>query len=134
MYSIFNARTLYEFGGFPEGSPLNFVHPYKVKGLEKILKIVPDNVEMIIVFGSSARGYQRYESDLDLAVITVDNSYVLDRKIKELGLEFKTDIHYFNSIEDLVKQAEGYSSTSKDILNDGILVYHTRKKVKFCRT
>jgi predicted nucleotidyltransferase len=129
VMEAFKRKHFFNFGGYEEGCPLNYIHPFKVKGLEKILLNLPDFVEMLIVFGSSVRDYQREDSDLDLAVIPCDNEFSIKRIIKEMVLDFKVDIFDFESLDDLVEQADGYFPTPRDILEEGVLVYYKGGRV-----
>jgi predicted nucleotidyltransferase len=127
---LFKRTKFYNFGFFPQSNPLNYIHPYKSRMLEKLLTQVPETVEMIIVYGSSVQDYQREDSDLDLAVIPYDPDYKLSKSVKELAFPFEVDIKMFRSLDDLAEQARDLFPTAVDILNEGVLVYCSGRKVE----
>ena len=124
MVEHFTRTKMYDFGRYEPNNPLNYVHPYKSEILEKILRHLPENIEWVVVFGSSVQDYQREDSDLDLAIIPYDSDYSLHKIVKDMNLPTKVDIQMFKSLEDLVEQAKGYFPTAVDILSEGIPVYY----------
>ena len=121
--NIFKRTEMYDFSQYEPSSPLNYIHPYKSSSLEKILQRLPADVEMVIVYGSSAQDFQREDSDLDLAVVPYDKDYKLHKVVHDMKLPFEVDIRMFRSLDDLVEQAGEYFPTAVDIINEGILVY-----------
>lgn len=123
-------RLLIAFNGADSVEPLDYVHPYARKDIEKILERLPEHVEMIIVYGSSLRDFMRDDSDIDLATISPHQYWYLP---KNLGYKWETerelDIKNFSSYDDLISQAEGGFPTPKAILEEGLLVFKKNRRV-----
>jgi predicted nucleotidyltransferase len=126
---LLSKRRLFAFGGADSTSPLDYVHPYRKGDLRKILDNVPDAVETIIVYGSSLGDFLRDDSDLDIAVVSADQRCYNHEFVAGLGLEAVLDAHVFDSMEDLVRQADGYFPTPRDIVYEGLLIYYKGKEV-----
>jgi predicted nucleotidyltransferase len=119
----FKRSEFIDFGTYEQTNPLNYIHPYKSPSLEKILRQLPENVELMVVYGSSAQDYQREDSDLDLAVIPYDEDFRVHKMVRSMGLPIRVDIQMFRSFEDLVEQANDCFPTAAQIIDEGILVY-----------
>ena len=125
---LFSDRNLIAWGGAESRMPLDYVHPLMRSDLEKIIKNVPDTVEMIIVYGSSLGDYLRNDSDLDLAVISKDKT--VRSAFAKLDLEMEADIQVFPSTEELLSQAEGFFPTPRAIVTEGLPVYIKNTEVE----
>ena len=123
MNKIFISRELHNFGRYSPNDPLRYIHPYKTDALKKILENIPDWVEFIVIYGSSVSDYQTEESDLDLAVIPRDESFAFQKIIRGLKLPVKVDMQSFESLDDLLSQAEELFATPRDIVRAGVPVY-----------
>lgn len=85
-----------------------------------ILKIFSEmNVRKVYLFGSRARKEEKFNSDIDLAVIFNDNDkdnfIKLYTKLEELVTLYKFDVIDFNEVKDI--------KFKNEILNDGIIIY-----------
>ncbi|MBV1820688.1 nucleotidyltransferase family protein [Clostridium cochlearium] len=90
--------------------------------LEIIFSKYPQ-VEKVLLFGSRARGDNKYNSDIDLCIFGEELSHLTLAKItfdiEDLDTCLMFDILAFNELnkEDLIK----------NILNEGVVIYHAKK-------
>ena len=90
------------------------------KYIEKISKYY--QIEAIILFGSYAKGTEKEDSDIDIAIISSDFSDIIEDGAKLIGLTWKIDTR----IEPHPISTEDYQKISnpfiREIVNTGIKV------------
>lgn len=90
------------------------------KYIEKVSKYY--DIEAIILFGSYAKGTQREDSDIDIAIISSDFNDIIEDGAKLIGLTWKIDTriepHPINT-EDFEKVSTPFV---EEIMNTGIKV------------
>ena len=123
LNNLFKNRMLYNRCDSPSLNPLDYVHPWVKPNLEKILIAVPESVEMILVYGSSLGDFMRFDSDLDLAVISNDPAVFNKHFVGSLNLDMDLDVKVFPSLKDLKEQADGFFPTPKAIMDEGLPIY-----------
>ena len=127
---LFSDRDLIAFNGVESRLPLDYVHPWRRRDLEKIIKNVPDTVDMIIVYGSSLGDYLRDDSDLDIAVISKDRTCYNRSLLAKMELDTEVDVQIFPSFNELLEQAEGFFPTPRAIVTEGLPVYVKNTEVE----
>ncbi len=78
------------------------------------------NVEKVILFGSRARGDNKYNSDIDIALIGENIRPGLNTRIREAAGLYSVDIVNFDSVDN--------PDLTEEILKDGIVIYENLKK------
>ena len=91
------------------------------KYVDKILENY--NVEAIILFGSYAKGTEREDSDIDIAVVTDDiKTDVFDEEVKLMvlrrGIDYRIEPHIIR-IQDYKEKNDPFI---KEVINTGIKV------------
>jgi len=125
----FANRHLFAFNGVDSRTPLDYVHPYHRADLQKIIDSAPPSIDMIIVYGSSIGDYLHDDSDLDLAIISKDRQCLSRDFLYGLGLSTTVDAHIFDSLQELIDQAQGLFPTPRAIIDQGLPVYVKQKEV-----
>ena len=115
-----------------------------------IRELVGDDLAMVILFGSFARGdwvhdryvenevIYEYKSDFDLLVVTEDRAHAtvdgefrlceaIDRRLRNLGLDRPSSSVIVEDIEHLNKDLRRGSYFFVDIKNEGVLLYDNGK-------
>jgi len=91
----------------------------------KIQTQFPGNINQIILFGSYARGDYHKDSDVDLLVLTNDDSWELKKSIMDAGFYFYPEIGVMISAKVMTK--EQYQKRScflfiQEVAREGITV------------
>ena len=84
-------------------------------------------IEMIILFGSVARGEDREDSDIDVLVITNYDSFKMQNLISDITIKFLLEYGIYISakslsVEEYDQMKKINSSFYKNIIRDGVVV------------
>ena len=86
-----------------------------------------DRIERIILFGSVARGEDRKDSDIDVLVITNDDSFRMQREISDVVLDILLDTGVYVSVKvlsldeyDFLRRVK--TSFYRTILEEGVTI------------
>jgi len=95
------------------------------KLVKRLLKILPDRIKLVYVFGSRVRGNHDEWSDLDILVVVKDKKPEIEKKIIDIVAEerFKTGIPFAPIIKDIkVFEEEKRLNTPfyQNLLKEGI--------------
>jgi len=101
------------------------IHDAIARFIEKIQTKFPDTITQIILFGSYARGDYHQDSDVDLLVLTKDDSWELKKNIMDAGFFFYPEIGVMISAK--VMTEEQYQKRSsflfiQEVSREGIAV------------
>jgi uncharacterized protein len=91
----------------------------------QIKKIFGGSIQKIILFGSYARGEARLDSDVDILVVTTDETFDTQYTLIGMGYDIYTDMGVFLSVK--VRSAKNFekfqsSSFLQTISHEGVLV------------
>jgi len=88
--------------------------------VQRILEVLPDNINLIIIFGSRARGNHSEESDLDIAISTTISD---KRRRFKLKLKFISQLEGPNQDVDVVIVEDANWSLNYRIASEGVVLY-----------
>ena len=99
------------------GGAYEYIHPYKQKDVKTVEKEIKDDVEAIIVFGSSIKDTCRPNSDIDMCIIGNIKNINISKNIE-------VDILSYPSVSILKEVAQNpWYSIEKEIWNKGVVIY-----------
>lgn len=101
------------------------VSEFKREDLEKVLKVLPDSVDELWVFGSAVTPYCRPDSDLDVCIVG-DNISKEDRRVLAHAPRYGMDLLDV-SHETFEKEALEVGSIFNEVKNKGLLIYKKGK-------
>jgi len=109
------------------GKPYTYVHPYKQQAVKQFVNILPEWVEMVILFGSAVQTYCKPTSDIDVCIIgTPPNKGNYDIDIHEQTIDFLQ----YNTKENFLAAVENnpYGAAAEAYLK-GVVVYAKQNRL-----
>jgi len=103
------------------GNPYTLIHPKKQKIVKYLVDNIPNEVDYVIVFGSSIMPYCQAESDIDVAFVGECEYKDLDRAFVD---DQEYDVLIYKSLDEVKQRAfSSRQNVEREIYENGVLVY-----------
>ncbi|HVI39628.1 MAG TPA: nucleotidyltransferase domain-containing protein [Anaerovoracaceae bacterium] len=105
---------------FNIGGNLKYVHPSKQEAVKEILKVIPESLEELWLFGSSISGSCKETSDIDICL--VGNTTHDEEKLIYMAPKCAVDI-IKETPEGFLEEQTYKGSIYKQVQDTGVLIY-----------
>ena len=110
--------------------PLNVIHPLQVPGIKQLMSnAFPEDIELIILFGSSLDLTCGIFSDLDLFIITnSENEFDSYETVRALCLPIKKRFDILvSNMENFLYASKQHGTIESNLMRKGVCIYAGKK-------